>query len=331
MKPFDQLTYQGRARRLRQLALAALVHYDLDVARVSLIQAWFNAIYRVDTTGGQKYVIRVCRPGNRTTDEIQAEALWLAALRRDLALNVPEPLLNRAGDLVTEATHPGVPEARRCVVFSWIPGPDLAQHITPDNMLKHGALTARLHQHAADFSLPCGLQVKCFDSVFPYNEPIALFEGPHAETLTADTRAHARTIAERSQINLDRLLSNGHTPRLIHADLHQWNLKVYRGALYALDFDDAMLGFPVQDIGIMLYYIHRRDDYPALYGAFRRGYESILPWPEQHRAEIETWIAWRAMDLLNWVIQSDPEEDNAFRRVLVDTLARFTEILRAYD
>ncbi len=331
MKSFDQLTYQGRARRLRTLALAALQYYDLDVARVSVIHASFNAIYRVETADGQKYVIRVCRPNHRALDEIRAEALWLAALRHDLALNVPEPLLNREGDLVTTVESQGVPEARRCVVFSWIPGQNLADQITPANLEKLGVLTARLHHHAARFALPQRVQVKCFNRVFPYNEPIALFEGEHADKLSAETRAQAKMISERAQTMLDRLLNNGHTPHLIHADLHQWNIKVHQGELYALDFDDTMFGFPVQDIGIMLFYIHRHDDYPALYGAFRRGYESVLPWPEQVQAEVETWIAWRAMDLLNWMVQSDLAGDQEWVPYLADDLAHNSMILRAYE
>jgi Ser/Thr protein kinase RdoA (MazF antagonist) len=244
---------------------------------------------------------------------------------------VPEPLLNCAGEIVTIGEAPGVPEARRCAVFSWVPGPNLAEQITPKNLEKLGRLTARLYQHAAKFTLPSGLQVKCFSTVFPYNEPIALFEGEHAGKLTEETRAQAKLIAERTQILLDHLLNNGHVPHLIHADLHQWNIKVFGGELYALDFDDTMIGFPVQDIGIMLFYIHRRDDYPALYGAFRRGYESILPWPEQVRAEVETWIAWRAMDLLNWIIQSDLDKDREWVPYLADDLTHNTAILRAFS
>ncbi|MBN1563136.1 MAG: hypothetical protein JXA10_04810 [Anaerolineae bacterium] len=97
MKPFAQLTYQGRARRLRQLAITALEQYDLNITNVSLISAWFNAIYRIDTAGGQKYVIRVCHPDNRTPDEIQAEALWLAALRRIPARLRIDPALAGTG------------------------------------------------------------------------------------------------------------------------------------------------------------------------------------------------------------------------------------------
>ena len=49
MKDYYTLTNRGRALRLRQLALAALADYDLDVKSVRLITNLFNGIFRVDT------------------------------------------------------------------------------------------------------------------------------------------------------------------------------------------------------------------------------------------------------------------------------------------
>lgn len=331
MKPFDQLTYQGRARRLRQLAINALTHYDLDVTRVRLIQAYFNAIYRVDTADGTKYVIRVSLPNYRETDEIQAEALWLAALRRDCDQTVLEPLLNRAGDFVTVAEAPGVPEARRCVVFSWVPGLDLCDDLTLPNYEKLSRLMAQFHQHAATFTLPDHLHVKRFDVVFPYDEPVNLLEGEYAQQISAEARASVRYIADCAQIMLDQLLATGEPIHLIHADLHIWNVKVYQERLYAFDFDDMMYGYPTQDIGIALYYIHRRDDFTDLYGAFRRGYESVLPWPERFRAEVETWIAWRCIDLLNWLFVTPDDDRDKWVKRLADTAINQAAILRTFD
>ena len=37
MKPFEQLTKRGQARRLRSLAINALGHYDLDISHIQLL------------------------------------------------------------------------------------------------------------------------------------------------------------------------------------------------------------------------------------------------------------------------------------------------------
>ena len=111
MKPFAELTYRGRALRLRRMALAALEHYDLAVRRVRLVTNEMNGIFRVDTMDGQKYILRVTDPsGCHDLEEIRSEMMWLAALRRDTDLGVPEPLTTRDGALVTTVEVPGVPE-----------------------------------------------------------------------------------------------------------------------------------------------------------------------------------------------------------------------------
>ena len=42
--------------------------------------------------------------------------------------------------------------------------------------------------------------------------------------------------------------------RILHNDLHQWNVRIYRGRLSPIDFEDLMWGWPVQDIATTLYY-----------------------------------------------------------------------------
>ena len=72
--------------------------------------------------------------------------MWLAALRHDTGLGVPKPLTTRHGALVTTVEMSGVPEARHCIVFSWVPGADLADRLWAENVYKLGELAALLHK-----------------------------------------------------------------------------------------------------------------------------------------------------------------------------------------
>ncbi len=170
MQPFSNLTKRGQALRLRRLALAALEYYDLHVARVRLLSNDYNSAFRVDTRDGTPYFLRIGRPRPRGLEENQAETLWLAALRRDTDLSVPEPLPTRQGALVTTAEAPGVPEPRHCVLFRWIAGKDLAAKLSPAYMYQVGVLTTRLHDHALTFRLPDGFSIKTWDNVFYFQE-----------------------------------------------------------------------------------------------------------------------------------------------------------------
>ena len=42
---------------------------------------------------------------------------------------------------------------------------------------------------------------------------------------------------------------------MLHADLHNSNLKWCRGRLYVFDFDDSAIGVPMQDLAISAYYL----------------------------------------------------------------------------
>jgi Ser/Thr protein kinase RdoA (MazF antagonist) len=309
VKAFNDLTNRGQALRLRRMALVALKRYDLEVRQVRLVSNDLNGIFRVDTTRGQKFVLRVCLPqGGHSLEEIRSEMVWLAALRRDTNLGVPEPLATRSGELVTTVQVEGVPEPRHCVAFGWVPGPDLADRLTLENVGKMGELSARLHAYAATFQPPEGFQIKTSDSVCPFGDPVILFDRAHRELVPPGRRELFQDAWNRVEDTLDRLYRDRGLVRVLHHDFHQWNVKVYRGKLYALDFEDLMWGFPVQDIAITFYYWQDRKDFAALREAFRQGYTRLGQWPEQVPGEIDTLIAGRGLDLANFVVQ-DPNPD----------------------
>jgi Ser/Thr protein kinase RdoA (MazF antagonist) len=107
-----------------------------------------------------------------------------------------------------------------------------------------------------------------------------------------------------------RLYSDHKGEILIHGDLHYWNVNLYRGELYIMDFEDVMLGYPVQDVAITLYYGPQRENYPELREAFQQGYMSCRAWPVARLGQIETLQAARSVNFVNYVarIHDSPQE-----------------------
>lgn len=306
MKPYLNLTERGQARRLRPLAMAALQHYDLDFIRLRLVTNDLNGIFRVDTPGGKKYILRVTVPqGGHTRDHVAAEMDWLAALARDTTLSVSRPLPARDGSMVVEAAAPGVPEPRLCAVFSWVPGTDLAKHISPANLFKLGELMAGLHQHALTYQPPAGLDLLRYDHIFPFQEPVVLFDDRYAPLIHPERRAVFQQALDWAQSALDQLKASGEPMRILHGDLHQWNVRVSHGILSPIDFEDLMWGWPVQDIATSLYYFLDNVSYSELRSAFHNGYAKLTPWPERFSGQIDAFIAARALDMVNFVL-NDP-------------------------
>ena len=310
MKPFDQLTPRGRARRLRNVVIAALADYALDVTHIRLITNEYNGIFRLDTTGGEKVIMRVCRAdkGPEHLRQLRSEMMWLDALARDTDSRVPHPVKTRDGAFTTTVSVEGVPEPRHCVIFSWLPGTDLERQLTPVNVERFGALSARLHQHAATWTPPPDFAVYRHDTPFPFPEPIAYLDMQHRDVMPPARRTLFEGVVTRQADLINTWQANNIPMRVMHGDLHHWNVKVYRGQIAAFDFEEVMLGWPVQDIATTLYYFHGRRDYADLCAAFQRGYTQIAPWPEQSPGEIDLFIAGRGIVLSNGLLtEVDPE------------------------
>mgnify|MGYP001142147621 CR=1 FL=1 len=305
MRPYRSLTELGQARRLRPLAWHALQQYDLPVARLRLVTNDMNGIFRVDTIHGEKYILRVTLPqGGHTRHHVTAEMDWLRALARDTDLSVPRPLAAKNGSLVVDAEALGVPQPRLCTIFSWVPGTDLAEHLSPATMTKLGELMARLHLHALTYRPPAGLELLHFDRVFPFPEPVILFEERFAQFFPPARCAIFEEAIAWVQTAINHLQVSGEPMRILHNDLHQWNVRIYRGQLSPIDFEDLMWGWPVQDIATTLYY-HLDDGFVAMRAAFQEGYTRILPWPERYPGEIGAFLAAQAMMLANFIL-TDP-------------------------
>ena len=90
-----------------------------------------------------------------------------------------------------------------------------------------------------------------------------------------------------------------------------------RGRLFAIDFDDSLLGHPVQDIGVTFWNLQEEPNYEALRHALRRGYERHASWPEHTPGDIDTFVADRALMLIDYALQSTTAEEAADTRMFI--------------
>jgi Ser/Thr protein kinase RdoA (MazF antagonist) len=131
-----------------------------------------------------------------------------------------------------------------------------------------------------------------------------LFDEQFSPLFPAAQRAVYERAIAWAQDSIHGLKASGEPMRIIHGDLHQWNVRNMRGVLSPIDFEDIMLGWPVQDIATTLYYFPA-ETYSALHSAFQDGYTRHSPWPERHSGEIDSFIAARGLGLANFIL-NDP-------------------------
>jgi Ser/Thr protein kinase RdoA (MazF antagonist) len=293
---FDDLTARGRVGRLRALARDALAAYDISVVRVSYVAQSFNTVFRVDGADGSTYALRVSPNLRIHADGCEAvEAVWVAALRRDTGLPVPQVIPTRDGSPIASIGRPGVPGVRTCVLFEWVGGRPLRHRMRVPLVRKVGALTAVVHEHGASYSaeLPAGALVA--DRVLYFRARDRLDElGPRYGSVL-------REAVDRAQRALDALWRDPpHRPHLLHGDVQPGNVMVHRGEVVLIDFQDLIWGFEIQDALIALCALERSDDVLVWVEAFRSGYESVRPWPAADAETIGAVLAARHLNVLNF-------------------------------
>lgn len=329
MRSFSTLTERGQALRLRRMALAALSHYELSLKQVRLVTNHLNGIFRVDTEDGEVYALRLSHPTWRTDDELQTELHWLQMLERETTLGVPKLFLNTQGKLITSVTCDGVPEPRRAVLMSWVRGRMLSEQLLPHNFTKFGVLAARLHEHGAKWRTPSNLNVRVRNSLYVRGEIDELHEG-NRELFPEKSYAIFEQVRDHVQQAFARLYRDGQGVRIIHADLHQENIKVFRGTLYPFDFEDSILGYPVQDIAQTFYdllFFSSLDNtaYQLLRDAFIQGYRSEQPWPEAYPGQIDTFMAGQQLWRTNFVIRFQRPHASSFIAWLAQRFEAFLD------
>ncbi len=257
-----------------------------------LLNHGFNTIFGVRTSQGQKFALRLNVNSRRSTAQINAEMAWLAALAKDTNLNLPSPQANKDGTLLSYVYSPDLERDLPAALFSWLPGKNLGDEATPEQMRQVGQAAATLHAHARQFELPEGAALSSLQNPLMDSPNNFLLEH---ETLTPQRREIIDATFKQVQAVLDNIFAR-ETPIVLHADLHNWNLKWARGKLYVFDFDDTGIGVPMQDLAIAAYYLR---DYTQLETVFLEGYQLAAPLPQYTQAEYEAILAGRNLVLWN--------------------------------
>ena len=339
---FADLGERAQVARLRPLALDALTHHPIAVDRLRLLNHGFNTMFRVDTTDGRPFALRLNVNSRRSAANLLAESSWLRALTADTDLTVPVPQVTIEGATSVVLPFPELGRPVTATLFSWLPGRNLGDTATAPQMWAVGRAAATLHDHAARWTMPAGAELP------PIDRPLMDVEsrfGTEHPLLTPERLAVIGAALADVQARYDELFAaapatsgrgrtgaagrdadGGPVCRPLHADLHHGNLKWYRGKLSVFDFDDSGVGRPIQDLAIAAYYLRFRGD-PALETAMLDGYASLRPVPAHTARQYEAIVASRNLVLLNDVFETTiPEWQKLLPRYVANSVLK----LQAY-
>ena len=91
-----------------------------------------------------QYLLRVYEPGYQEIEAIELELTWLAAMRRDANLPVPEPIATLDGRWLLSINVPGVAGTRNFSLLRWITGRSVENRFRPHHFRAQGRLKAHL-------------------------------------------------------------------------------------------------------------------------------------------------------------------------------------------
>jgi Ser/Thr protein kinase RdoA (MazF antagonist) len=319
VRAYATLSERGRIGRLRTLAFAAAARFGIDPLSCVCAARSFNTIFRVDDAQGRRSALRVGSSIRIHRDGTEAvEIAWMAALRRDGAVDVPDVIEATDGSSFVDIEVAGVPGRRRCALFTWVPGRPIDERLDPRSAYHVGALAAMLHEHAAAHATTEPPDVATGDRVLYWDAASRLEElVPIYGSLVIEAQ-------DRAQRAIDRLWqSPPHLPHLLHGDLHPSNVFAGADRAVVIDFQDLFWGFEPQDLAITISVIRTYDEPARLLDAFRTGYVSLRPWPEMSTEELDALVASRRIQQLNLGLHVRKPGLDAF-------VARHAERLRAW-
>jgi Ser/Thr protein kinase RdoA (MazF antagonist) len=299
MDSTEEITRQAKIDQLQRLGEIALQNYGLANAALTFISDTANTVFRVDTPQ-QQYTLRIdpFPPDPELLPMLEAELFWLAALRTDTALNVPEPVSAQDGALVQVVSTPELPEGHPVTLLKWLPGTLVDEQPTPDILRQMGAFMAQLHHHAEQFTFPEGIirTHTPWDKLAYWGNP----ENDTTKTITPEQRALCSRAAERLLTEIEQIGTQVEYG-LIHADLHLANCLLHKGKLGVIDFADCRFASFFYDMAVPLTYLDERQDYAELKAAFFEGYTSQRNLPNGCKAAVQTFMVARALDIIEWI------------------------------
>jgi Ser/Thr protein kinase RdoA (MazF antagonist) len=294
----------GEQERIDELAAAALDRYGLGPgATATLCNVSENHTYRVDDPAtGERFALRVHRPGYHTAEEIECELRWIDALREDGVVETAHvraaPDGVRVVQVVTDALGP-----RNVVLFEWLPGaePDLDGDEVVAGFRTLGAISARMHGHARAWALPAGFTRPHWDYARTLGADGHWGAWQDGLGIGPDERRQLERLDAVIAARLRRFGQGDDRFGLVHADIRLANLLVDGEQVQVIDFDDCGFGWFMYDFATTVSFMEDHPRVPELRDAWVEGYRSVTPLDPEAEAELETFVMLRRLLLVAWI------------------------------
>jgi Ser/Thr protein kinase RdoA (MazF antagonist) len=326
---FETLTYEQQLDRLTHAARQTLSQYGLQESQLENLSYYNNAVYKVTAPDGNRFTLRLHRPGHKRIEWIHAELYWLAHLRQNTALLIPRPALTITGALLAEAPVEDIPQPLPCALFHWLDGHFYGtSDMDSAPIYQAGVFLAQLHQAASVFPAPSDFLRPRLDWGGLFGEESPYNPGEGAKIFTHEQKAIFVGVEEQVRETMMAVGQSSNTFGMIHADFLSKNIVFNQQAAGAIDFDECGWGYYLYDLAPLLLQFKSDGRYELLRDAFLDGYSSLRPLSSTDTGHLELFIAARHLASCRW--QAGNLHNPHIRQHAAKIIARRTEDLRRF-
>jgi|GEM_PF-477363 len=311
MKPYNELTSIGKKRRLTKLVRLALAKYDIDLKSLKYYLEETNIFYRLSDINGKKYTLKIFREESTTLEDNLAEVFFLDEVKKNSDIVVPTVIKSKDGESIVVITSEYFDTPKRIALYEWVEGRLFADCTTMERFYSLGKATAKLHIATENTNIPSNLNIKKWDKVFYFADEEIVYKNEKYQDFLDDNFYNAMDFIVPY---LNKCLAKHYVNtkiQLLHGDLNPWNVLVHKEEIRFIDFEDNILGIPLHDIAIMLfYYRHSKNyDYYEVRNHFLKGYRSIKELPQFTDYDMDVLIIARLVNFLNYVLVIEEDEE----------------------
>ncbi|MEI7420329.1 MAG: phosphotransferase [Actinomycetes bacterium] len=292
---YQDLDEAGQIAEVQKLVPGILAQYGIEAKAIENVNHSFNSSFKITTDKGDELALRINLASNKSSNEVLAEMQWLEKLSEEAEIVAPVPLRTTNNELLISTRFEQLETDTTAVLFNWIPGVEVGDEPTNEQLFDLGQNMARLQIFAQklQFTAPAYLPtinrtlMNTEDNLRP-SQPKQIHDklyGDILKGLELSDEVYAR-------------LSKNQELLPIHADLHNGNAIQTKGKLAIIDFDDAGMGLPIQDLVISAYYL-RADTEREKH--LKAGYASLLELPKISDEDYEILVMGRLIGLVSAV------------------------------
>jgi Ser/Thr protein kinase RdoA (MazF antagonist) len=323
------------------LGEVALEKYGMTDAKMTFQHYQGNVIFRVDLPGQEpskaddgyyvpnRYNLRILTMNNPVFT--LSELTWLAALRHEAGLPVPEPVPTLDGELLTTITTPGIPHGRVVSLMRWVDGQQLAEkNLRAHHAKAWGCLVGKLHRFAAGWHPPDDFKRFHWDwDGLLGNGVLRTSVDELVTSMPTEIQEPFKRVSAQIKEIMTALGKDPGAYGMIHADMFLENVLFKGKEPRLIDFEDCGFGHWMFELGIVLAQFRWMTSWPQIRDAFLEGYLEKHSLPDEQLAHLDLFMAAQHATMVIWAsafIKEDPAmivEHEAWREREADKLLRY--------